>query len=280
MSLTSYLTCPNHQALRDKFKLEFPKPTFKHERRLLAPPLTKNYGVVGTAFDYLVRFFIEFHSKEKSGQVKWLADIAVLRLLRNPNFNEDKANILNKRFTSAKNNYLKFIANGRMTNKIIADTLFLAKLDLVIRIAYVAPDLFFEDKLDVEDLRKLYSKIDRNTFMVNKICHLNPTFGIGSIMVSGADADMIIDDTLIDIKVTKHLDLKREYLNQLIGYIVLASIGGVDGAVRKTNIKFIAIYFARHGFLWKIPLAKIGSLKKLSAFKNWMVEYFENENKN
>ena len=116
--------------------------------------------------------------------------------------------------------------------------------------------------------------------MVNKICHLNPTFGIGSIMVSGADADMIIDDTLIDIKVTKHLDLKREYLNQLIGYTVLASIGGVDGAVRKTNIKFIAIYFARHGFLWKIPLAEIGSLKKLSAFKNWMVEYFENENKN
>lgn len=35
-------------------------PAVKPEVDLLAPPLTDHYWLVGTAFDYLLRFYIKF----------------------------------------------------------------------------------------------------------------------------------------------------------------------------------------------------------------------------
>ena len=57
MSLTSFL---NKKDVREKFREEFPKPTFNIKKELLAPPFTKRYGLVGTAFDYLLRFYIKY----------------------------------------------------------------------------------------------------------------------------------------------------------------------------------------------------------------------------
>jgi hypothetical protein len=60
MSLTSFLTNKINQDVRDKFKQEFPKPKLSVRYEILAPPLTKNYGTIGTAFDYLLRFYLEY----------------------------------------------------------------------------------------------------------------------------------------------------------------------------------------------------------------------------
>lgn len=57
MSLTSFL---NIKEVKEKFLEEFPKLfTFRVKTPLLAPPLTNNYQLVGTAFDYLLRFYIK-----------------------------------------------------------------------------------------------------------------------------------------------------------------------------------------------------------------------------
>jgi hypothetical protein len=40
---------------------------------------------------------------------------------------------------------------------------------------------------------------------------LNPDFGFASKLVGGADADIVLDSTLIDIKTVKAATLKPEY---------------------------------------------------------------------
>lgn len=51
MSLTSFLKIKEVKA---KFRETFKKPSFKLEGEIIAHPQTKNYGLVGTAFDYLM----------------------------------------------------------------------------------------------------------------------------------------------------------------------------------------------------------------------------------
>lgn len=48
----------------------------------------------------------------------------------------------------------------------------------------------------------------------------NPTF-LGSSDVGGADADLIVDDRLIEIKTTKRKSLDRVTAYQLVGYLLL-----------------------------------------------------------
>lgn len=275
MSLTSYLTDPDHPDIRQKFRDEFLRPIFNLDNDIKAPPLTKNYGIIGTAFDYVLRFTIQHHNKSKQihgGQ--WVADISYTRLEKA--FFGIEQSTFRKRYSRTKTNHEKYLKNGKITKELLADTLFLAKLDLYIRSGMIAPDMFIESDLDIKDLKNLCATINISDFIFNEQCFLNPTFGKGSLMVGGADADIILDDTLIDIKVTKHLKLEREYLNQLIGYYILSLIGGVNNKHDGTQIKKIGVYFARHGILWTVPLSDFGSPEKFESFKTWFAKYFDN----
>ncbi|KUK14961.1 MAG: Uncharacterized protein XD53_1610, partial [Petrotoga mobilis] len=51
MSLTSFL---KNKDVKSAFERAFKKPQFDLQAELLAPPLTNNYSLVGTAFDYLL----------------------------------------------------------------------------------------------------------------------------------------------------------------------------------------------------------------------------------
>lgn len=275
MSLTSYLTDPDHPDIRQKFREEFLRPIFNFKNDIKAPPLTKNYGIIGTAFDYVLRFTIQHHNKGKQihgGQ--WVADISY-KQLENAFFGIEQS-AFRKRYNRAKTNHEKYLKNGKITKQLLADTLFLAKLDLYIRAGMIAPDMFIESDHDITDLKNLHATINIPEFIFTERCFLNPTFGKGSLMVGGADADIILDDTLIDIKVTKHLKLERECLNQLIGYYILSLIGGINKKHDGTLIKKVGVYFARHGILWTVPLSDFGASEKFESFKSWFTGYFDN----
>ena len=240
MSLTSYLADKEQQALRDKFKSEFPRPDFDLKKEILAPPLTLNYGIIGTAFDYLLRFHLQFKNTTKcQDYLGWVASAGYSGLQLAFDFKKDELNKLNNRFKQSKQSHKLFLKNGKLTNDFLANALFLAKLDLYVRNKMIAQDLFIDNDLDIQDLRNLCNSINLTEFIASDICLLNPIFGKASEMVGGADADIIIDDTLIDIKVTKHLKLERDYLNQLLGYYTLALIGGINMVYEGTLIKYI-----------------------------------------
>ena len=70
MSLTSIIKT---KEARELFANEFKKPKGKILGEIKAPPLTNHYGLVGTAFDYLLRFCLKYHYPE-SKDLAWVAD--------------------------------------------------------------------------------------------------------------------------------------------------------------------------------------------------------------
>jgi hypothetical protein len=77
---------------------------------------------------------------------------------------------------------------------------------------------------------------------------LNPTFS-GSLDVGGADADLVVDGCLIDIKTSITPQIKPRYLYQLAGYLLL----DYDD---KLKIDSVGIYMARQGILFTWPVVE------------------------
>jgi len=291
MSLTSILSDKNNQGLRDKLKTEFPRPAFSIKTEIKAAPLTNNWGIVGTAFDYLMRFYLQHHNKNTFIQRgTWIADHSYKTLTNQfstskqteviTGFHRDKIfktkdllKIITDQYNQTKTNYSKFIANGQLTDDLIANTIYLAKLDAYFRAGIIDQNFDNHNADDIKDLRAIISLVDNKHFTAKEKCYFNPTFGEGSMLVGGADADLIIDNTLIDIKATKHLKLDREHLNQVLGYYILSLIGGVNDNPNDRPIEDIGLYFARHGELWTIPLHQFGDQRKFEEFKDWFISY-------
>ncbi len=94
----------------------------------------------------------------------------------------------------------------------------------------------------VDDIKQLATLFYKNSSdQITQPVILNPTFQ-GSEDVGGADADLIIGDTLIDIKATKLPNFKPHYIYQLLGYVLLDYEG-------QYNINSIGFYLARQG-IW------------------------------
>jgi len=142
-------------------------------------------------------------------------------------------------------------------------------LDLIFRPGYIDPNIGVVDKEDLRDLRKLISAVDAKMFKAKHICVLNPTFGEGSHLVGGADADLLIDDTLIDIKTTAALKLERYHFNQLIGYYLLYIIGGIDSSPSEVDVSNVGIYFSRYSVLHTIPVTSFTRNPNFPDFRNW-----------
>lgn len=82
--------------------------------------------------------------------------------------------------------------------------------------------------------------------LLNKEAILNPTFD-GSRDVGGADADLIVDGCLIDIKTPINPRIEGRWLHQLLGYTLL------DYSDRY-HICEVAIYMARQCLMIRWPL--------------------------
>ncbi|MGG0029232.1 hypothetical protein ABEX92_15355 [Bacillus safensis subsp. osmophilus] len=60
--------------------------------------------------------------------------------------------------------------------------------------------------------------IDRGFVKTDSKVVFNPHFGIASLLVDGADADILVDDVLYDFKVVKDVGYKSADVLQLTGY--------------------------------------------------------------
>jgi len=287
MSLTSFL---NNKNVKEKFKQELPKPGFSVKRELLAPPLTNHYTLMGTAFDYLMRFYLKYLNPRAITR-KWVAEESLesfLRLRGVPCFNVDSEKLdleeslsslskndkalfkrIQKITQQAKVKYAEFLNSGKITNELMKSALLLAQLDPIVRAGVVDVNIGIIDDKNIKDLKNLIFFVNPKTFKANKICLLNPTFGKASKLVRGADVDLVIDDMMIDIKTTKKFELQRTYFNQLIGYYMLSKIGGLDGMPPRQGIKRLGLYFSRYAYLYVINVRDIINENTFSNFVEW-----------
>ena len=171
----------------------------------------------------------------------------------------------------ARVDYADYLSSGLLTDKLVESTLLLAQVDTIFRAKVVDKNLGDVHKEDIEDLSKLISLIDLQFFKASRLCLLNPTFGDASLLVGGADADLVIDDAIIDIKTTKNFGLDREDFNQLMGYFVLHEIAGFGNLAPRQSITRVGIYFARFGYLHTIDLDGIIRPETFPDFVKWFI---------
>ena len=69
MSLKSFVQVED---VRARLRVDLIMPVLGPAREILAPPLTKNYSLVGTAFDYLLRFHLQRWNPEANTS-DWIA---------------------------------------------------------------------------------------------------------------------------------------------------------------------------------------------------------------
>lgn len=118
----------------------------------------------------------------------------------------------------------------------------------------------------IEDLKRLAGSVSLDKFKTDNKCYLNPTFGNGSSLVGGADADLIIDDTLIDIKTTKNMAFTQDILNQVIGYYALSKIGKIND-IDDVKIDKIGCYYPYFDYLY------IMGIDTLAEFDGFVAEF-------
>ena len=99
----------------------------------------------------------------------------------------------------------------------------------------------------IDDLRELSWKFyDEYNHLTARPFVLNPTFE-GSGDVGGADADLIVDGSLIEMKCTIKKQIQPDSLRQILGYVLLDYSD-------KYQITGIGIYMARQGLLFQWDL--------------------------
>lgn len=263
MSLTSLIR--TDKELRDKIKEAFSRPKLEKNKPLLVEPLTKNYSLVGIAFDYIFRFYLERLNSINNYSKTWIAEQAIDLLKHNQEVYEVGVGIIN----NVKELKKEFIETGELSQELIRQTLRMSYIDPVFRagvgIEYIGLDA---DKADIEDIKKQFNLIDEKLFIAKDICILNPTFGKASMLVGGADADLIIDNKLIDIKTTKKLELKFNDFCQVIGYFLLHIIGGINGR-KELEINQLGIYYSRYGYLFLCNTKDLIDDNSLQKFTEW-----------
>lgn len=263
MSLTSLIK--SDKELRDKIRVTFSRPKLGKNRPLLVEPRIKHHSLIGTAFDYIFRFYLERINNIRNKSEAWIAEQAIELLVSNGDVYEVGIDIIN----SVKELKKEYVETGKLSRDLIRETLRMSYIDPVFRagvgIEYIGADA---EEEDIDDIEKQFALVEENWFKTKDICLLNPTFGEASRFVGGADADFLIDDKLIDIKTTKKLELKLNDFCQIIGYLLLHKISGIDEQ-KEIEINQLGLYYSRYGYLFLFDIQNIIDDKSLCEFTKW-----------
>lgn len=267
MSLTSFI---KKRDVRARFQKEFPSVRFNLADLPTIPPLSRNYSLVGTAFDYLLRFRLQ-HYYPHAVAKPWVALYAVGMLGCDPrtgDINLEAQDLTQRIIDEAEENLAQCLKTGGVTKNLIRSALLLAQTDYLYRSGQLWEPYGVVDEQDVEDLKKLISAVPILHFKSQSVCLLNPDFGESSL-VRGADCDLVLDNCMIDIKVVQKFQVKRDYIDQLLGYYTLYRLGGVVGMPDGHVIDTLGIYFARHGYLLTFPVSRYVQEATFPDFMVW-----------
>ena len=156
MSLTAFLKI---REVKEKFRETFKRPSMKLEGKLLAPSQTKNYGLVGTAFDYLMRFILEYHNPTAitypwvAEQVPEKLENAVIRgdVERGRKIISEIKAFSEEVIEYAKKHYQEFLKTGQIDGNLLQACLLLAQTDVIFRSGNHPKDYRKVEEGDMDD---------------------------------------------------------------------------------------------------------------------------------
>jgi hypothetical protein len=173
VSLTDFVELRD---VKERLRLDVEKPWFRVHAQIKALPLTTNYHCTGTAFDYLMRFYVEkLNSCAK--RTSWVAEQS-LALLQAHCRSRSTLKRASRIVETAREHYCSYLKNKREEKpgrKLILAAVDLAQLDLVYRIGVF--DLRPVERAVVTDLGNLLALLRTDDFRAKRTCLLNPIFG-------------------------------------------------------------------------------------------------------
>jgi hypothetical protein len=208
------------------------KKPFSDEYISRVPSAMKNVhqaSLLGTAFDYMARLRIAKLKKDKEVTQSFRAMGGMRKLLVLP----DGGRLFQEKYKPWIETVRENMQSRESIESLYEIAVHMAKLEQIYRGAVEAEtvdlDSIFNQPAPDDIRRELEGMMEvfEETFMTQELLkkkksiYYSPEFGIGSLLVGGADADILIDGTLYDFKTTKeHSGTKRDLL-QLMGYFLL-----------------------------------------------------------
>ncbi len=260
---------------------------------------TKSYMLVGTAFDYLLRFELQRQAPHAQAE-RWVAESAPDLIWREsdgmiafmdprrtyngdagppPEGDYEAVYELAQRVRSivegAKIAVATYLKSKRPSStrreELASHAIRLAQLDEVYRSKRLDAQFETVDPADVQDLLALLAIVPFDTLLHKQVMLLNPTFGDSSPLVGGADADLITGDMLVDFKTTKKNAMNAADLDQLLGYFLLARNQRRSGH-QFPEIKKLGLYFCRHGYLWAADTSSWTDHPQFLEVEKWFLK--------
>jgi hypothetical protein len=111
----------------------------------------------------------------------------------------------------------------------------------------------------VTDLLRLIDCVDHTTLTYDDLF-------VYRMHLLGNTIDFLLDDLLVDAKVTTSSTLKWSYFDQLVSYYIRFYLLKRHYAISDVDIQYMGIYFARHGYLYKIPVDQIVDIEQVDKF--------------
>lgn len=269
MSLTSFISQPH---IRNVFKAAFPKPEGRLSDISEEPvQSTGNPQLMGTSFDYLARFAIErAHPEIPVNQRPWVAESAIERMTAHglPPAQVEEATQHVHRMRSMQ---MEYTMGGELSDDLVSGCLDLGKLDTFFRSGYPPAALGTNSPEAVDEMRALLERADEFVKHPAGEVHLNPTFGSWSFHIGGADADVIYDRELTDIKTVKERKVRLDDYFQLMGYALLSDLALEEGE-SVPRIDAVALYYSRFGAWWTVDIQPIKESETWVQMKDFMRE--------
>lgn len=235
--------------------------------------LNLNYSLIGTAFDYALRFEI-LRKYPWAKENQWVAQAGANLIFQNEKPFFQKWVIPAKRTLesakAARNLYHKNPNSGNL-RKLVEMCFRLSRLDTVYREYKLPADPVPKEKLmpapldvEIDEVISMLPKsrkfIDSARFSQSKYIELNPSFADYSILLGGADADIVTSTSLIDLKTTLGVKIEKYELAQIVGYYMLLHMSNKNplnfpehNLSKFPTINEIGMFFPRFAADYMIP---------------------------
>lgn len=248
--------------------------------------LLRNHNLasqVGTAFDYLARFVLKHYQKKVGGTAyheQYVAKYGLMALLHYTENKENNYQLVYDAGLDVIDKYINGDDSDELFTRLIGVSVYFAKLERIYRNGYSPErenDLKYRIDRYVEQELRNQIAIFKDTFedkfgiaTKRNTIFYNPHFGHCSMAVGGADADIIINDVLIDFKSSKYLKGIEEDFKQIVGYYLFTKVINAP-----TNINKICLYFSRYGKFVEYEFTKEDK-KNIDKATKKMTNYINN----
>ncbi len=256
-------------------------PDFPESKKCVVKPKTENWLLVGVAFDYLLRTELKrLHPDAVEVNIIGVMAYNYVRAhirsygkvtLGDRTLGEMELRVIERVIEEYFEEKEKYLNDGVLTRQFVEQTIRFARFDTIYR------DKKYEDvdapvdERDIDDLIELLRIVPDELKNMKGKYLLNPGFKriYGDIR---GDADLVIGNTLIDIKTVHEMKLYGDIWAQLVKYSILSNEVS-HWYSDFPHIDYIGIYFSRYGKLWTISADYIRNNPNYEEVKDYVLQH-------